>query len=106
MKAQPMKANLFVAAVLAAAFASSAQSAEVQYLSVNDVADITGMEVQEVRLMLGAHSTNPLYRTSFIRVSREWNEAVAANSLMLSKAVDSRGNAIVRVSRAVSAPTS
>jgi len=106
MKAQAMKANLFVAAVLAAAFASSVQAAEVQYLSVNDVADITGMDVQEVRLMLGAYSTNPHYRTGFIRISREWNEAVAANSLMLSKGIDARGNAIVRVSKPVSAPAS
>lgn len=65
-----------------------------QTLSIDEVVQLTGMEKQEVQLMLGAYSNNPLYRTSFARVSREWNEKAQAAGLALEQVRDASGRVV------------
>jgi hypothetical protein len=63
-------------------------------LSIDEVVELTGMEKQEVQLMLGAYSNNHLYRTSFDRVSREWSEKSQAAGLVLQQVRDASGQVV------------
>lgn len=94
-----MKKISLLAALLAAAVTPAFASAP-EYLSIKEIAQITGMEVREVRMMTGAYSADVLYRTAFIRVSREWEEAVSAHGLVLEQVRDANGQLVeVRVQR-------
>lgn len=65
-----------------------------QTLTIDEVVQLTGMEKQEVQLMLGAYSNNHLYRTSFNRVSREWSEKAQAAGLALQQVRDASGRVV------------
>ena len=91
------KKYLFAAVLALASVPAFAQSGD--YLSIKEIADITGMEPREVRMMVGASSTDPLYLTAYTRISREWDEAVKANGLRLVNVRGGDGRIAVRVLR-------
>jgi len=93
-----MNKKYLLAAVLALASLPAAAK-HGDYLSMSEVAEITGMHEREVRLMLGAYSTNTLYLTSFNRISREWNQAISESGLRLVQVRGADGQLALRVLR-------
>ena len=92
-----MRKTILFAALLCAAAPTFAGS---QYLTIDEAAQLTGMEKREVQLMLGAYSNNPLYRTSFLRVSQEWNDKARAAGIALQSVRDDSGRVVaVRIVR-------
>lgn len=92
-----MKKTTLFAALLCLSAPTFAGS---EYLTIDEAAELTGMEKREVQLMLGAYSNNPLYRTSFLRVSQEWNEKARAAGIVLQAVRDDAGRVVeVRIVR-------
>lgn len=97
-----MKARALIA-LLAASFCVPAFAGDKEVLSLQQIVDITGMKKAEVQLMVGAYSNNRYYRTSFHRVSREWDKAVYENGLLISYERDARGDLVMVVRKSADA---
>lgn len=80
--------------------AAPAFAGSTQFLSIDEIAATTGMEKREVLLMVGPVSNNTLHQTSYIRISREWKDAVKATGLVLEQRRDANGQIATLVRRA------
>jgi hypothetical protein len=92
-----MKSRIVIA-LLAAAVGAPAMAGSGS-MSVQELVDLTGMKKREVQLMIGPYSNNTLYLTSFIRINREWKEAMHSHSLLVEQVRDSKGRWVTEVRR-------
>lgn len=95
-----MKKSVLFSALAAIALSPAAFAGNSDALTIDELVSITGMERNEVLLMVGAKSNNPLYRTAEIRISREWKAAVEDNGLLVEQVRDRNGQLTLVVRRA------
>lgn len=93
-----MKKSIIIGALCA--IASLPALAQRDTLTVDEIVDATGMQKQEVLMMLGARSNNHYYLTSDIRVSQEWKRAIREAGLVLEQRRDASGRLATVVLRA------